>query len=579
MLARSCRLLFAVGCLLLVFAAAASEGLAQKNAAKKLPATRETKAPGKPATPAVGAAVAGAGKTAAARKPLDSRFISSRSVAAVVLHPQQLLASPQVQTMPVEILEATLKQESGIDLKQVQELVVLVGVNPPPLPAAIVRFSEPCRQEAIIEALTAGEGDKVDGRATYRVKGRDPLLVAFPDDRTLLAGSAADLGDMLSAKDPAGPLVDHLRAIDASETLSAVVVIDPVRPLVKGVLAQLPPLPPQYQQFTMLADLLAAIELHVSLDEGTRPSLVLEGTGQSETVKIDHLLDRAIEFANVALDHHAAQIAADDPGPVSEATGRYLKRMLKTALDAVERQQAGNRLTVATKADSNLTPSLATNGVLIALLLPAVQSARTAARQAQSTNNMKQIGLAMHVHHDVFKSFPARARFKNGKPLLSWRVSILPFLEQQALYDQFHLDEPWDSEHNRKLIEKMPIVYANPKLDPKLVQAGKTNYLAPTGPNTLFDGEKGMSFQMIPDGTSNTLMMVEANADRAVIWTAPDDLEIDPQDPHDGLGEFQRGLIMALFADGSVRRLPAALDAETLSNLFNPQDGKVVRID
>ncbi|MGH9549507.1 MAG: DUF1559 domain-containing protein [Terriglobales bacterium] len=177
------------------------------------------------------------------------------------------------------------------------------------------------------------------------------------------------------------------------------------------------------------------------------------------------------------------------------------------------------------------------------------------------------------------RPFPPQARFKNGKALLSWRVTILPFVEQKALYDQFHLDEPWDSEHNRQLIEKMPPVYANPKLDPKLVQAGKTNYLATTGPDTMFDGEKGANFGMIRDGTSNTVMVVEANADRAVLWTAPDDLEIDPKDPHDGLGAFQPGVIMALFADGSVHRLAVTLDAETLSNLFNPRDGKVVRFE
>ncbi|MGH7134142.1 MAG: DUF1559 domain-containing protein, partial [Pirellulales bacterium] len=535
-------------CALMVFGAAAATALAQKSApAKKPPAAR---APGKPST-SVGDTK---NAPATAKKTLDLKFASSRAVAAAVLHPQRLLSSPHVQAMPVEILEATLQEQAGIDLKQVQEVVLFVGVNPAPSPAVIVRFSGPCRQAAIVEALTTGEGEKIDGRDTYRLKGRDPLFAVFPDERTLLAGSAADLADMLDQNDPAGPLVDHLRTVDASETLGAVVVVEPVRPLLKGLISQLPPLPPQYQQFTVLADVLAAIELHVS-GESLTPSLVLEGVGKSETAKIDHLLDRAIEFAGAAVDHRAAQLAAEDPGPVSEATGKYLKRMRNAAIAALGRQQSGNRLTVAVKSDTSLTPSMAASGVLVALLLPAVQSARDAARLAQATNNLKQIGIAMHNHHDVFAAFPARARFENGKPLLSWRVAILPFIEQKALYDQFHLDEPWDSEHNRKLIEKMPPVYANPRLDARLVQAGRTNYLAPTGPGTLFEGEKGAGLGTIRDGTSNTVMVVEANADRAVAWTAPDDLEIDPDHPHDGLGEFQRGFIMALFADGHVSRL------------------------
>ena len=93
---------------------------------------------------------------------------------------------------------------------------------------------------------------------------------------------------------------------------------------------------------------------------------------------------------------------------------------------------------------------MATIGILVALLLPAVQAARVAARRVSSVNNLKQILLAMHVYAQAHREFPARAIFdKQGKPLLSWRVQLLPYIEQETLYKQFHLDEPWDSEHNR----------------------------------------------------------------------------------------------------------------------------------
>ena len=96
--------------------------------------------------------------------------------------------------------------------------------------------------------------------------------------------------------------------------------------------------------------------------------------------------------------------------------------------------------------------------VAVALALPA----RMAARQNIAINNLHQLGIAMHVHHDAFKAFPARAICdKQEKPLLSWRVKLLPFLEQNALYQQFHLDEPWDSEHNLKLVDRMPAYFAD----------------------------------------------------------------------------------------------------------------------
>jgi hypothetical protein len=208
------------------------------------------------------------------------------------------------------------------------------------------------------------------------------------------------------------------------------------------------------------------------------------------------------------------------------------------------------------------------------LLLPAVQSARHAARRAQSTNNLKQIALAMHNFHDVNRTFPsATTTPKGGK--LSWRVQILPFIEQQALFNQFKLDEPWDSEHNKKLIAQMPQVYASPSSG--ISREGKTNYLTVRGEGTIFpDQAKGLGMAAITDGTSNTILALEVNDDRAVIWTKPDDYEFDPDNPTAGLGLLQSGVFLVAMADGSVRTISMAIDPQVLKNLFTRADGEVV---
>ena len=207
-----------------------------------------------------------------------------------------------------------------------------------------------------------------------------------------------------------------------------------------------------------------------------------------------------------------------------------------------------------------------------------VQRLREAAARVQSMNNMKQIGLAMHNHLDVFKRFPTPAIYGKGdKPLLSWRVQLLPFLDENELYKQFHLDEPWDSEHNKKLIAKMPRVYES-TADNKLAKEGKTTYLVPLGKETMFPGGKGVRIQDVTDGTSNTIMLVDAADDKAVIWTKPDDLEIDPKDPHKGLALRASDNYLALFADGSVRGLPKKIDKNTLWALFTMAGGEVVNI-
>jgi len=219
--------------------------------------------------------------------------------------------------------------------------------------------------------------------------------------------------------------------------------------------------------------------------------------------------------------------------------------------------------------------------VQIALLLPAIQAAREAARRSESTNNFKHIGLGLHNYHDTLGELPPAVSIDDdGKPLLSWRVHILPYIEQQALYEQFKLDEPWDSPHNKQLIDQMPEVFRSPSAD---TGTSETVYLAVVGQSKPMYGAafrndgKATRFRDFTDGTSFTIMVVEANEDEAVVWTKPDDWSFDPQRPRRGLGELRAGGFLALFADGSVHFIRDSVDDETVSHLFCRSDGQTVR--
>ena len=215
--------------------------------------------------------------------------------------------------------------------------------------------------------------------------------------------------------------------------------------------------------------------------------------------------------------------------------------------------------------------------VMVALLLPAVQASREAARRMQSMNNLKQVMLALHNHHDVNKRFPAAYHVDDsGQPLLSWRVQILPFIGQQRLYDQFHLDEPWDSEHNRQLIPLMPPTLTSPNAPPEMIAEGKTNYLTIRDEDSIFSGPEGIQFARVTDGTSNTIAVVEADNDAAVIWTKPDDLLLDKDDPLRGLGNLRPGGFNAAMCDGSVRFISNMIDPESLRGLFTKDGGEVI---
>lgn len=219
--------------------------------------------------------------------------------------------------------------------------------------------------------------------------------------------------------------------------------------------------------------------------------------------------------------------------------------------------------------------ALGSSVIMIALLLPAVQAAREAARRAQCVNNMKMIGLAMHNYHSQQNTFPPQAiTDKQGRPLLSWRVAILPLIDQQSLYQQFHLDEAWDSPHNVSLLSQMPAVYACPS-DPK-GQPGSTTYQVVVSRNGIFTGDKPVGIQEITDGTSNTLLVGEAA--KPVPWTKPEDLPFDMTVPNSGLGSRHPGGFNALFADGSVRFIRYSIAQSVLAGIISRNGGEVISI-
>jgi hypothetical protein len=218
----------------------------------------------------------------------------------------------------------------------------------------------------------------------------------------------------------------------------------------------------------------------------------------------------------------------------------------------------------------------------------ALRPAREAALRSQCVNNEKQIALAMHNYAHRHKSAfpPAFSTDNASKPLLSWRVLILPYLDQgEVLYKEFHLDETWDSPHNKALIARMPAVYRCPNQSDESARLGKTCYLAPRGPETIFNGAAPVKLTDIADGTSNTILFFDAGDERSVTWTKPADWDL-PADPTAALpgmlsahqGRGNRGTDVA-FADGSVRFIREALKPATLRALFSYAGGEAISND
>ncbi|MEZ5943601.1 MAG: DUF1559 domain-containing protein [Planctomycetaceae bacterium] len=220
-------------------------------------------------------------------------------------------------------------------------------------------------------------------------------------------------------------------------------------------------------------------------------------------------------------------------------------------------------------------------GIMAALLLPAVQQAREAARTSQSKNNLKQIGLALYNYHDVYGTLPPGSiEQEDGTVSLSWQGSILPYVDQDPLFNQIEMGADWNGPENHMVRSTVVPVYLNPSVAEVMAPDGlpASHY---AGNINIFLRNRGLRFREITDGLSNTIIVGEVTTGLKS-WGDPTNL----RDPADGLGDTpqQFGLrrrpsgagAQFLMADGAVRFISQEADPEVLKALSTPDGGEIV---
>ncbi|MCA9210710.1 MAG: DUF1559 domain-containing protein [Planctomycetales bacterium] len=237
---------------------------------------------------------------------------------------------------------------------------------------------------------------------------------------------------------------------------------------------------------------------------------------------------------------------------------------LENAVIARNDNQVGVMLTVAPDRTQRLT----------SLLLPLGLATQQAAARTHGSNNLKQLAIALHNYHDTYKAFPSAVQLGPKDTPRSWRVTILPFLGESRLYDQYRQDEPWNSENNMKVLDQMPDIFRAPA-----DKASSTNssYFTFEGEHTAFGNPRAprSGFRDIIDGTSNTLMLVESK--RPVPWTKPEDIPFSTEGALPEIGGWHPQGFLTAFCDGSVIFMPDTIPPDELRNFIQRNDGKVVR--
>ena len=293
--------------------------------------------------------------------------------------------------------------------------------------------------------------------------------------------------------------------------------------------------------------------------DGIKIHMVAVSTNDQQAERVTETLQAGLTLGRNALEQFKRQARTrPDSALVNWVT--VLSPLVDPLLPQARIKRQGNITSLNAATDVTLSD-------VARAIQPLIVSAQSTREKMMNLNNLRQLGLAMHNHADALghrpdtngPSFPpATLLGPDGKTVHSWRVAVLPFLDEQDLYNQYRFDEPWDSEHNKTLIDKMPAVFRHPASDQP---PGSTSYLVPHGAGTLFPaGDKGSNFAGIRDGMSNTIMIVEGKIQRPVPWTEPQDLEFEKGDTLPQITGFTPGGFNVTFADGSARFLPSSID-------------------
>lgn len=341
-------------------------------------------------------------------------------------------------------------------------------------------------------------------------------------------------------------------------------------------------------------------ELVMDAPFGTEPSVVAmlyPMINQPSSVTVSANPDLKIDFHFIRKNEMSARLAAESfkagaeligtgiDGLLADKTANFGSKDVKEVVvrfrNSLKKVKVENTGTTATVSMNLKMDVLALNGAF-QLMTKKVQISTA---QSVTRNSLKQILLGMHIFHDTKGGMPPSYIVgKNKRPLLSWRVAILPYIEQDNLFNRFRIDEPWDSPNNKRLIPLMPKIYASP-LDPKSAQSGKTYFQVITGKGAAFEIPRnlkpglqgGIVLPSFTDGSSNTIGVVEAA--NPVIWTKPDDLEYDAKKPLPKFGGLFPDGFFAASCDGAVHFISHKADEQSLRAAITRNGGEIFSFD
>ena len=509
------------------------------------------------------------GRAEAPTPIMSSQFVPDDGIAVAAVSPAELLENPVFELFPTEVFRVQAKEQLGVDPASVSLVKAVLGMsaNGQPQFGAIIMHDGTVNFEKLRAALGSDGRRLPDAkRDLFTIDGPPGSVNCNVDPKTIYVGLMEYMEPMLVADNGTGALPSLLKTMPARPGINAAISMEAIRPMVSGIaMQQARALRASLQPLGEIPGLTDVVKVHFNVTEKTgNLELTLVGVDNESAVRIESILRESLVAARELgiAEVIRSMKTSGQSNELADATRRYAQRIADRVVKTLMPIREGDHVTIT--IDSQL--GIASSGVLVGLLLPAVQSARQAARRMSASNNFKQVMLAMHNYHSAYRKLPNSAiTDADGKALLSWRVAILPFIEEQELYQQFHLDEPWDSEHNLPLSKELPAVYETPGVE---LRDGETVIQAVVGEKIGMRPLKETRFRDILDGLSNTILIVETNPDSAVPWSKPADVAINLDDPLEHLkGTSDKGFHVGM-GDGAVRFIADTIDPDLMKRLL-----------
>jgi hypothetical protein len=519
----------------------------------------------------------------AASAPYDFTYVPAATDLLLAVRPATLLARPDFKP----IIEAIRQNgPAGLFKLPLEEMdqVLLIWLRPSgnqapdgraqplPAPSAAILRSTSAKDWKTLAADILGETVAINHLGqVYNRAAKGPHRESYftPDDRTMILASETDLQFLMGAGK--GPLSRHpwdeaWKQVEKGQvTLALGASWFTQRLLPKVIQTGAFDADNKLAAFSPLWTMAHGYAIGLDLSKGLAIDIAATCGSDEGAEKVDQTAQALLTLAGNCMDGLRRQIAVAPREAVQPM--QLLADTIDPLLQKARGEHKGRVVHVRSSTDVDF------EGV-VKMLVPAVQSARIAAKRAQSTNNLKQLALAMHNYHNTHNKFPAAVMYgPDGKTPYTWRIALLPFLEQKSLYDQYRFTEPWDGPNNRKLLDQIPEVFSFPSAD----GGRKLAYFALVGPATLFGVEGGTNLADITDGTSNTIMFVEAKRD--IPWTKPEDIPYEASKPLPELGGLTAEGFNAAFADGAVLFIKSTVKEATLRALFTRNGGEILSRD